>query len=280
MDYKNEKPDEEKGQFYTVATPIGNLKDISKRAEETLKNADIIACEDKRVSAVLLSALNINKPLMVYQKHNEQEASEKIINYINDGKNVALISDAGQPCISDPGKIIVKKLFEKGIKTTNITGACALTTLLASVPREDETFCFCGFLPRTKNEQKEIFEKFSDTDLVFYESPNRLLKTLENITEYRGETQKAAIGRELTKKFEEIKFDTVKNIYEYYKENTLKGEIAGILYRQTKTEQDNFEKEMKKLLELGYSAKDTAAIISALFEANKKEIYNRVNEIK
>ena len=269
-----------KGQFYTVATPIGNLSDVTKRAVETLSDADIIACEDKRVSAVLLSSLDIKKPLMVYQKHNEQEASEKILKYISEGKTVALISDAGQPCISDPGKIIVKKLYEQGIKTTNVTGACAVTTLLASVPREDETFAFCGFLPRTKNEQEVVFEKFSDTDLVFYESPNRLIETLENIIEFRGEEQVIAIGRELTKKFEEIKYDSTKNILDYYKENTLKGEIVGIVYKVKKTDNRNFDFEIKKLMREGFGTKDVSSIISTLYGANKKEIYKKVNEMK
>ena len=269
-----------KGQFYTVATPIGNLSDITKRAEETLTNVDVIACEDKRVSSVLLSALNIKKPFLVYQKHNEQEASEKILEYINEGKSVALISDAGQPCISDPGKIIVKKLYENGIKTVNITGACAITTLLASVPREDETFSFYGFLPRTKNDQEKIFEKFSDVDLVFYESPNRLIETLKNIIEFRGTEQKIAIGRELTKKFEEINFDSVENILDYYMKNTLKGEIVGLLYKVEKMNTNSYEKEIKALLKEGFSTKDVALVISTLYGANKKEIYKKVSEIK
>ena len=269
-----------KGQFYTVATPIGNLSDISKRAVETLEKSDIIACEDKRVSSILLSALNIKKPLIVYQKHNEQEASNKILEYINEGKNVSLISDAGQPCISDPGKIIVKKLFENGIKTTNITGACALTTILASAPRADESFSFCGFLPKTKNEQAQIFEKFKNTDLVFFESPKRLQETLNNIISIRGFEQKVAIGRELTKKFEEVKFDTAQNILNYYKENTLKGEIAGILYKTEKKEETDFTAEIKKLLNEGFSSKDISLIISTLYNVNKKEIYQKVNTMK
>ena len=267
-------------EFYTVATPIGNLKDITQRAIETLQNADIIACEDKRVSSILLSHYNISKPLMVYQKHNEQEASEKIITYIKEGKTVALISDAGQPCISDPGKIIVKKLFEQGIKTTNITGACAITTLLASAPKDNEQFAFLGFLPRTKNEQESVFEQFNDIDLVFYESPNRLIETLENIIEFRGDGQKVTVGRELTKKFEEIKCGSAKEILEYYKNNPLKGEIACILYGAEKSEGEDYSAEIKKLLKEGFSAKDIATIISTLYDTNKKEIYKRAIGIK
>ena len=270
------------GKFYTVSTPIGNLQDISSRAVETFKTSDIIACEDKRVSEILLSFYNISKPLMVYQKYNEQEASEKILNLLKEGKTVSLISDAGVPCISDPGKIIVKKLFEQGIKTTNIPGACAITTLLASSPKDDEQFSFYGFLPRTKNEQERVFEKFKNIDLVFYESPKRLIETLKNIIEFRGSMQKIAIGRELTKKFEEIKCDTVQNMLNYYETNPLKGEIAGILYKTTVDTEKDFSVEIKKLLKEGFSAKDVASILSSLFKnkgANKKEIYKKAVEM-
>ncbi len=269
-----------KGQFYTVATPIGNLKDISARAVEVLSSVDYIACEDKRVSTVLLSALNISKPLIVYQKHNEQEASQKILLYINEGKSVALITDAGVPCISDPGRIIVKKLFESGIKTVHIPGACAITTILASAPRESEEFSFCGFLPRTKPAMEEIFNKFKNTDLVFYESPKRLIETLNYIIELRGAEQKITIGRELTKKFEEIIYDSSSAVLNYFTKNTLKGEVVGILYKSEIKEQNYHDSDIKKLLKLGYSAKDISNILSSLHNANKKEIYSKAVEMK
>ena len=268
------------GEFYTVSTPIGNLNDISNRAVEILSSVDYIACEDKRVSSILLTNLKINKPLLVYQKHNEQESASKILSLINDGKSVALISDAGVPCISDPGKIIVNKLFENGIKTTAIPGACAVTTILSSSPREDESFAFSGFLPRTKPAQEKIFEQFENIDLVFYESPKRLIETLNNIIEFRGENQRITIGRELTKKFEEIICSKAAEVLDYFSKNTLKGEIAGILYKTTTKNEQSFDKEIKKLLNKGYTVKDTAAIISALNETNKKEIYNRALELK
>lgn len=269
-----------KGEFYTVATPIGNLGDISSRALDILNSVDIIACEDKRVSSVLLSKFSISKPLIVYQKHNEQEASAKISEIIESGKNVALISDAGTPCISDPGKIIVKKLFQKGIKTTSIPGACAISTILSCAPRMNESFAFYGFLPRTKNEQQEVFEKFSNIDLVFYESPKRLLTTLENIMKYRGPDQKIAVGRELTKKFEETIYNTVACIYEHFSNINPKGEIACILYKNENHKNNDYTNEIKKLLKEGYSSKDIAIIISSLYGANKKEIYKTANCMK
>ena len=270
----------DKGNFYTVATPIGNLKDISYRAIEVLATVDYIACEDKRVSSVLLTKFKINKPLLVYQKHNEQAASKKILSIINEGKSVALISDAGMPCISDPGRIIVSKLFEHGIKTTAIPGACAITTILSSSRREDEQFVFSGFLPRTKSGQEKLFEQFKNIDLVFYESPKRLIESLNNIIEFRGNEQQITIGRELTKKFEEIVCATAKEILDYFNKNTLKGEIVGILYKLNQSDNQNFASEIKKLLKENFSVKDTATIISALHETNKKEIYSRAAEIK
>lgn len=268
------------GEFFTVATPIGNLKDISARALEILSSVNYIACEDKRVSSVLLSNFKINKPLLVYQKHNEQEASQKIISLLKEGKSVALISDAGVPCISDPGKILVKKLFEQGIKTTAISGACAITTILSSAPRDDEAFAFAGFLPRTKPAQEKIFNQFKNIDFVFYESPKRLIETLKNIAQIRGETQKISIGRELTKKFEEIICGTTSEVLKYFSDNTLKGEITGLLYKSEQTRTNSYDDEIKKLLKEGFSAKDTAAIISALYETNKKEIYSKAVELK
>lgn len=270
----------DEGLFYTISTPIGNLKDISQRAAEVLSGVDYIACEDKRVSTILLNALNISKPLIVYQKHNEQEASQKILSLLNEGESVALISDAGTPCISDPGKIIVDKLYKQGFKTTNIPGACAVTTILASAPREDEAFAFYGFLPRTKPAMEKILSEFQNIDLVFYESPKRLQETLNFIAEIRGYGQKITIGRELTKKFEEIICDSVKNVIDYYKTSTLKGEIVGILYKADISNKNDYTSEIKKLSKLGYSAKDIASIIAELYGANKKEIYSKTIELK
>ena len=268
------------GQFYTVSTPIGNLKDISYRAIEVLSSVDFIACEDKRVSSVLLSAFNISKPLIVYQKHNEQEASQKIISLIDEGKSVALISDAGTPCVSDPGKIIVKKLFENSVKTINIPGASAITTILASSPRDDESFAFCGFLPRTRPSLEKLLDKFKNIDLIFYESPNRLLETLKFILKIRGKTQKITIGRELTKKFEEIIYESVPGALDYFTKNTLKGEIVGILYKTPDCEQNNYDNEIKKLLNQGFSSKDISIILSELYNTSKKEIYSRAVKFK
>ena len=258
-------------QFYIVATPIGNLSDITFRAVEVLKTVDYIACEDTRVTRVLADKYGFGAKLFDCHKFNEKERSEKIISLIDDGKTVALVSDAGTPGISDPGSVLIKELRERNIEITSIPGACAVTTFLSQLPRDNEEYAFIGFIPRNKKQQEEILSKYKYTNCVFYESPNRLLETLENLPLER----KVAVGRELTKMFEEVKIGSVKEIIDYYKNNTLKGEIVVMLYAQ---EQDAVSEEELKakiniLKEDGFSPKDISKIISKLYGENKNKIY-------
>ena len=261
-------------QFYIVATPIGNMSDITLRAIEVLKNVDYIACEDTRVTRVLCEKYGFTAKLFDCHKFNEKERSEKIISYIDAGKTIALVSDAGTPGISDPGSVLIKELLEKGIKITSIPGACAVTTFLSQVPRSTEEYAFIGFIPRVKKQQIEILNKYKYTNCVFYESPNRLIETLENILEEFGSSTKVAIGRELTKLFEEIKIGTVLEIIEYYKNNPLKGEIVAMVF--AKETSDISENELKDKINLlkeeGYSTKDISLIISKLYGENKNKI--------
>ena len=200
-----------KTQFYVVATPIGNLEDISSRALKILNEVDYIACEDTRVTRKLLDRYGIPTKTFAYHKFNEKVETEKILALLNEGNKIALVSDAGTPCVCDPGKILLKSLYENDIKIEAVAGACAISTFLSLVPRNDEQYAFVGFLDKTLSKQKEIFEKYSDTDLIFYESPNRLVKTLQNILAVRGKNAKIAVGRELTKIHEEVVFDFVES---------------------------------------------------------------------
>ena len=213
-------------QFYIVATPIGNLSDITFRAVEVLKTVDYIACEDTRVTKILADKYGFGAKLFDCHKFNEKERSEKIISLIENDKTVALVSDAGTPGISDPGSVLIKVLREKNVEITSLPGACAVTTFLSQLPRDNEEYAFIGFIPRNRKQQEEILAKYRYTNCVFYESPNRLLETLENLEPER----KIAVGRELTKMFEEIKIANVKDIIDYYKNNILKGEIVVMLY--------------------------------------------------
>lgn len=269
-------------QVYIVATPIGNKGDFSKRAVDTLKNVDIIACEDSRTSANLLESFGINTKLISYHKFNEKQRTEEFLRLIEEGKKIALISDAGTPCISDPGRVLVNELYEQGVNITSIPGACAVVAFLSMIPRESEEFAFAGFLPRVKGQQIKTFEKFLNTDMVFYESPNRLLDTLSNIEESRGVDAKVAVGRELTKMFEEVKTGTVSEIKKYFENNILKGEIVCMLYASHEKEQDESQliEKIKKLKKMNYTDKDISQILSNLYDENKNKIYKLSLSVK
>lgn len=267
-------------RFYIVATPIGNLSDITVRAIEVLQQVDIIACEDTRVTKVLADKYNIKARLMDYHKFNEKERSVKLLSLIKEGKSVALVSDAGTPCISDPGYELIKLLRENGIKITSIPGACAVTTFLTHIPRNTEEYAFIGFIPRVKKQQAEILNKYKYTNCVFYESPNRLLETLGNILEEFGENTEIAVARELTKVFEEVKIGRVSEIIEYFKENVLKGEIAVMVFASNKdnASEEELMQRIAILKEEGFSQKDIVKIISKLYNENKNKIYKMIIE--
>lgn len=262
------------GSFYVVATPIGNLSDITLRAIEILKKVDFIACEDTRVTKVLCEKYGFSAKLFDCHKFNEKERSEKIISLIKEGKDVALVSDAGTPCISDPGSVLIKELRGNDIKITSLPGACAVTTFLSVLPRDNEEFAFIGFLPRNKKQQDEILAKYKYTNCVFYESPNRLLETLKNLPQDR----KIAIGRELTKMFEEVKIGSVAEITKYFEENVLKGEIVAMLYAQEElgVSDEVLLEKINILKQEGFSKKDITKIISKLYGENKNKIYSLV----
>lgn len=261
-------------QFYIVPTPIGNLKDITLRTIEVLKSADIVACEDTRTTQKLLNHYEIKTKTIAYHKFNEKEGTNKILNLLNEGKKIALVSDAGTPMISDPGAFLIKELKENNITVTSLPGASAVTTFLSQIPRESEDFAFIGFLPKSESQILNKLQEFSHTNTVFYESPNRLLKTLEYIQKYNPDA-KVAIGRELTKVFEEIVVDNVQNVINYYKKNVLKGEIVGMVYKRE--EQDFSYSEImdkiKLLQKKNFSTKDISTILAELYGLNKNEIY-------
>ena len=190
--------------LYIVATPIGNLKDISYRAIETLKSVDFIACEDTRHSLKFLSAYEIKKPLVSYHKFNERESGENLINLLKDGKEVALISDAGTPLISDPGNVLTKMLKEEGLEYTVVPGACAFVPALILSGLDTSRFCFLGFLPEKQSERREFLNKYKNLDLtlIFYSAPHDIEKTVSYLLEAFGNRRAVAV-REITKIFEE-----------------------------------------------------------------------------
>ena len=258
--------------LYVVATPIGNLDDITLRALDTLKNVDVIAAEDTRNTSVLLEKYLISTKLISYHKYSENSRLELFLGYLNEGKSIALVSDAGTPLISDPGAVLVEAVKNEGYKVIPIVGASAILALLSSIPRIDEDFKFIGFLPRVKNQIKEIISKNKNENLVFYESPNRLIETLEIIKEDYP-NKKIALGRELTKKFEEIKVLSVIDMIEYYKNNILKGELALMLYKDDEKDEIDVSDKIKKLKKLNLKDKEISSILAVLYDLNKNQIY-------
>ena len=265
-------------QFYIVATPIGNLSDITLRSVEVLKQIDYIACEDTRVTRILCEKYGFSAKLFDCHKFNEKERSEKILSLIEEGKRIALVSDAGTPGISDPGCVLIQELLNNGVKITSLPGACAVTTFLSMLPRKTEEYAFIGFIPRQKKQQIEILNKHKYTNCVFYESPNRLKETLENIQEIYGYNKKIAVGRELTKVFEEVKIGEVKEIIDYYNNNPLKGEIVAMVFASENSEVSDEEliEKIKILKDEGFSQKDISKIISKLYNVNKNHVYKMV----
>lgn len=261
--------------FYIVPTPIGNLKDITQRAIEVLNTVDIVACEDIRVTQKLLNHFEIKTKCISYHKFNEKERINYFLDQLNEGKKIALVSDAGTPLFCDPGAVIVEELRKNNYKVTALAGANAVATFLSQVPRAGEDFTFAGFLPRTKSQIENLLKKYKKTDLVFYDSPNRILNSLEIIKEIQPNS-KVAIGRELTKVFEEIVIDNTEKVIEYFKNNTLKGEIVGLVFRdENKSDDIDIDEKISILKLKNFKAKEISIILSELYGLNKNDVYKK-----
>ncbi|MDD4151960.1 MAG: 16S rRNA (cytidine(1402)-2'-O)-methyltransferase [Candidatus Gracilibacteria bacterium] len=213
--------------LYIVATPIGNLEDMTFRAVRTLKEVDYIACEDTRTSGVLLNAYDIKKILLSYHSFSSGFKLDKIIDLLKEGKDIALISDAGTPGISDPGYMLVKTAIENDIQICPIPGVSACITALSASGMQMNHFLYLGFLPVKKGRQT-LFTSLQNKEqtVVIYESVHRLLRTLEDLVKYFGANHYIVVGRELTKKFEEFKRGEVGEVLEYFKKQNLKGEFV------------------------------------------------------
>ncbi len=220
--------------LYLVSTPIGNLKDITLRAIETLKNVNIIASEDTRKTKILLSAYNIKKPLISYYEHNKESRTPQIISRIKSGESVALVTDSGTPGIQDPGFYLVREIIKNGIDVISIPGPSAFVSALVISSFPTDKFSFEGFLPRRSGRRKKRLQEVADYrgTLIFYESPHRLLSFLEDVLEVLSD-RRVAVMRELTKKFEEIKRGTVKEMIKHFTQNLPRGEFVIIVEGKT-----------------------------------------------
>ncbi len=266
----------EKGTLYIVGTPIGNLGDITLRAIETLKSVDIILAEDTRQTLKLLNHLKITKHSISYHRHNEDEKIDEVVALLDDGKNIALVSDAGMPRISDPGESLIKYLKQNGYPVTVVPGVTALTTAVAMSPIDSETFTFEGFLPMRPTRRRERLEKlkYETRLMVFYEAPHKILNTLKDLYKYLGD-RNICIARELTKVHEECLDTTLKEAIATIEENGIKGEIV-LLVEGNKA--GDIELENKKMVESGESTLTNKELVEkyVLDGMTKKEAIKQV----
>ncbi len=213
--------------LYIVPSPIGNLADITYRAVDVLKNADLILAEDTRTSSVLLQHYHIHKPITPYHQHNEHKIVQHLAQQLQAGKTMALLTDAGTPGISDPAFLLVRECVKQGIAVECLPGATAFVPALVNSGLPITSFCFEGFIPLKKGRQTFLKKMATEErTMVFYESPMRLIKTLQDCITHFGPGRQCCVSRELTKKFEENKRGTLQEVHDYFNAKTIKGEIV------------------------------------------------------
>ena len=274
----------EKGKLYLVPTPIGNLKDITLRSLEVLKDSDIIAAEDTRQTLKLLNHFEIKKPLISYHKFNEQSKGNEIVELLREGKTIALVSDAGTPGISDPGSVIVQKCIAEDIEFEVLPGATAITTALVYSGLDTTKFLFRGFLPRENKDRKVITNELlnSQETLIFYEAPHRLLDTLSYLSDAFGD-RNIAVCRELTKLYQEIFRGRLSEAIQHFVDNKPRGEFVLVLEgkrledikEEKKQEWINLsiEDHILKYIKDGINKKEAIKLVAKDRELPKSEVY-------
>ncbi len=272
------------GVLYLCATPIGNLQDMTPRVIETLKEVDLIAAEDTRNSRKLMTHFQISTPMTSYHEYNKVEKAHTLISKLVAGLNIALITDAGTPAISDPGEVLVKMCHEAGITVTSLPGPSALITALTLSGLSTRRFCFEGFLPADKKERKLIYQELKNETrtIILYEAPHHLKATLNELYEELGE-RKITLCRELTKKFETVFPTTLKNAVTYYEENEPRGEYVLVLEgkslkQKIEEQQESFadmsiEEHMKLYEGKGIERKEAMKLVAKDRGISKREVY-------
>lgn len=264
-----------KGTLYICPTPIGNLEDITLRALRVLKEVDLIACEDTRVTQKLLNHYDIKTKSISYHKFSEKQKSGYLVEKLLEGQNIALVSDAGTPVLSDPGVELVKKARENNIKIIPLPGASAIMTAFSAGGFDNHYFTFIGFLPKSTKEIELIINKYKESNIILFESPNRLLKTLNEIKSLFGNVN-LLIARELTKIYEEIIKDTIENHIEYFNKNSPRGEFTIIIEgieENLSIEENQLLDKINILKNAGYGTKEISKILSLLFPCSKGTVY-------
>jgi len=279
LSHRKEEP--EQGVLYIVATPIGNLNDISQRAINILKNVSLVACEDTRQTKKIMNKFNISNKLISFNKHNSSIKIPNIISDLKEGKSIALVSDAGVPGICDPGEDIAKSVKSEGLDIICIPGACAAVTALVSSGLPSSSFVFEGFLPRKEIDRAKILLEISKNEktTIIYESPKRLKKLLKELLKYCGGDREIMVARELTKKFEEHVGNNINEVIDFFNSKDVIGEITIVLKGINKQRDLNFDKfDMKKdlndLMNAGLSLSAASKYLAKKNGLKKSEIYN------
>lgn len=277
------------GTLYLCATPIGNLNDMTPRVVDTLREVDVIAAEDTRNSIKLLNHFQIKTPMTSYHEYNKVEKADQLMRQLQEGKNIALITDAGTPAISDPGEVLVAKCHEAGIPVTSLPGCCALITALTLSGLPSRRFCFEGFLPADKKEKKFVLEELKDETrtIIMYEAPHHLKRTLTELYEILG-NRKITLCRELTKRFETIFPTTLEEALTFYEENEPKGEYVLVLSgkdpkeilqdKQQEWTEISLEDHMKIYEDQGIERKEAMKKVAKDRGISKREVYQALLE--
>ncbi len=276
---RNRNFDEDKQILYLVATPIGNLSELSPRAQEILANVSAVGCEDTRVTSKLLSHFGIKQNLISCHEHNEEQASIKLLQYLSEGKNIAYVSDAGYPGISDPGERLAKKAISLGYKVSVISGPSALLSALLASGLDTTHFYFHGFLNSKRSQRLKELETLKDKmeTMIFYEAPHRIKDTLEDLLNVLG-NRKATLARELTKRYEEYIRMDLKSLLEL-DEETLKGEMVLVIEGATPIVSNDLLEAItyaKSLIQNGEKTKDAAKKAQEKFKISKNIIYQEL----
>ncbi|MCF8000816.1 MAG: 16S rRNA (cytidine(1402)-2'-O)-methyltransferase [Halanaerobiales bacterium] len=278
---------DEKGKLYICGTPIGNLDDITFRAVRILGNVDLIAAEDTRRTEQLLNHFKIDSKLTSYHEHNEREKAKSLISTLNNGYDVALVSDAGMPGISDPGLILVEKAKENNIEIIPIPGPTALVSALVVSGIPTDRFTFYGFIPRKGKDREEFIDQIikSEETIIFYESPYRIKKIYEDLTEKIPQRDSALI-REISKVHEEKIYGTVSEVYNKIKDREIKGEIVVVIEGREKQKPDkeswsdlSILEHVRLFMDNGYTKKEAIKKVAEVREIRKKDVYKEAIQI-
>ena len=268
------------GTLYVIGTPIGNMEDITLRQLETFRKVDFICAEDTRVTLKLLSRYDIHKPLVSYHEHSGREVADRITERILNGENAGIVTDAGMPCISDPGENLVKICYEKNIDVKVVPGASAVVSALAISGLNTSRFTFEGFLSVTKKQRFEHLESFKDEKrtMIFYEAPHKLISTLKDMLEYFGD-RKISLCRELTKVYEEVLRMTISEAVEYYSLKSPKGEYVLVIEGKQNSESDNISienalKQVGNLVDAGEKPVNACKAIAKEYGLRKSDLYS------